>query len=606
MNQQRHIIKKQILELNLSSQAGAFELQNEVSRIYRHKVLPLIDHVLSQFSSSDIIYRINTLEIDLGNIDINNLEPELIDKIIEKIQQKLVEEIRLSTSNYTLSTQIQTHTNLNESSVLFPGIEALSDEIDKERGKNPAKFMDTTRSEVLSNQNKEVLEIDIFGYFIQTGMLPWWSERLSKQELEECCDRIITSSPNQIKSIIEQSFKDAKQLQRIIYQFSDATLLKIAGLFNADAVHLIADYNTNITQIFKQIEPTINITKVKLRLQKWQGIFLYLSSDDSTKLEEFRLIQANLLHIATSNGINYSEFINSLAVQINYLNKQGIYIKSKLPEILETIKFDNQNKQFIGEQKVNFLLNELQEISLNIQLSLQYKQQINQLIDELKVLINEIKNPALAQSQVNQKNSLNQFFHIAQTLKNKIKKNTNYNQNRFTNAINTFSESDEIYIYNAGLILLWPFINRFFVKLGLVQENIFINIISAERAALVLQYLVDASTEASEHVFPLNKVLCGIDLFALIDTHLDITQQEQVESESLLAAVIQNWSILKNTSIEGFRKAFLQRTGILRVRDGGWLLQVERETYDILLDRISWSIRVIKLPWMDNILYVEW
>ncbi|NEQ10531.1 MAG: hypothetical protein F6K37_32815, partial [Moorea sp. SIO4E2] len=88
MNQQRHIIKKQIIELNLSSQQGAFELQNEVSRIYRHKVLPLIDNLLSQFSDLDTIHRINTLEIDLGNIDINNLEQELIDKILEQIQQQ--------------------------------------------------------------------------------------------------------------------------------------------------------------------------------------------------------------------------------------------------------------------------------------------------------------------------------------------------------------------------------------------------------------------------------------------------------------------------------------------------------------------------------------
>lgn len=590
MNQQRHIIKKQVIELNLSSQEGAFELQREVSRIYRHKILPLIDHVLSQFISSDTIYRINTLEIDLGNIDINNLEQELIDKIIEKFQQHLSDQIRLSTAG--LSLLIQPKINLDQPSILLPTIESVSDKIGGE----------TSKSQV-----KEASQLDIFNCFIQTGMLPWWSERLSKQELEECCDRIITNSPNHIKYIIEQSFKNPNQLQRIIYQLSDAILLKIAGLFNADAVQLIANYNTDITPIFQQIEPIINITEAKLRLHKWQGIFLYLSLDDGIKLEQSRLIQANLLHITTSNRINYFEFINSLSVQINYRSKQGIYIKSKLPEILEEIKSDNQGKEFVREQeKANLLVNELHQLSINIHLSLQYKQQINQLINELKALINEIKNSTLVQSQANQTNHLNQIFQIAQTLKTKIGKNTNYNQITFANAVNPFSGSDDIYISNAGLILLWPFINRFFVKLGLIQEKIFINIISAERSALVLQYLVDASTEGSEHIFPLNKILCSIDLFAPINTHLDITEQEKVESESLLAAVIQNWSILKNTSIEGFRKAFLQRNGILRVRDGAWLLQIEHETYDVLLDRIPWSIQVIKLPWMDKILYVEW
>ncbi|NEQ81580.1 MAG: hypothetical protein F6K26_15380 [Moorea sp. SIO2I5] len=154
--------------------------------------------------------------------------------------------------------------------------------------------------------------------------------------------------------------------------------------------------------------------------------------------------------------------------------------------------------------------------------------------------------------------------------------------------------------------MLWPFLTRFFVTIGLLQNKIFINTTSAERAALLLQYLVDNSTEIPEHILPLHKILCGIYLLEPIDTNLEITEQERAECEKLLSAVIQNWSILKNTSIEGFRRAFLQRNGIVRIRDGSWLLQVERETYDILLDRIPWSIRVVKLPWMDNILYVEW
>ncbi|PHK24930.1 hypothetical protein VF12_37205, partial [Nostoc linckia z15] len=64
MSQQQHSIKKQIIEINLSSQTDAFELQNEISRIYHHKFIPLIDNLLSQFSSSEIIYQINQLEID--------------------------------------------------------------------------------------------------------------------------------------------------------------------------------------------------------------------------------------------------------------------------------------------------------------------------------------------------------------------------------------------------------------------------------------------------------------------------------------------------------------------------------------------------------------
>lgn len=613
MNQQRHLIKKQVIELNLSSQKGAFELQNELSRIYRYKVIDLIDNVLSEFSSSDIIYRINTLELNLGNIDINNLEEEFINKIIEQFRQQLTENIHLSTSSF--STETKSNINLRESSRLVPRTAVLSSGAGGHKAENPLenqvksvdvtwyeKSFDRNQNRVTETTDKEALKLDIFSYFIETGMLPWWSKKLSKQELEECCDRLITNSPNKIKCFLDQNFKNINQLQRLIYQFSDEILLKIVKLFTPDLVQFIADYNTDTKLIFQRLEQTKNIPEAKLRLDKWQGIFFSLSSDSNIQLNKLKLIQENLLHITTSNGINYSELLNTIVAKVNYLIREGQHFNSTLIKILTEIQTTSEETQFFREDKqANILFSELQKLSVNTQISAQFTHQINQLKNELKILLNEIKNSATTQTT-----RLNQLSQITQTLKTKIHQETNYQQSTLLNGVNTFSQSDEIYIYNAGLILLWPFLNRFLTKIGLVANNLFINKISAERASLLLQYLVEDSTESSEQIFPLNKILCGIDLLEPINTNLEITTEEQAECENLLSAVIQNWSILKNTSIEGFRKAFLRRNGILRVHNDGWLLQVERETYDILLDRIPWNIQVIKLPWMENILHIEW
>ena len=665
--QQRHIIKKLIIELNLSSQEGAFELQNEVSRIYRHKVLPLIDDLLSQFSDSDTIHRVNSLEINLGNIDINNLEQELIEKIIEEIQQQL--EDKFSSQTEILTTTVN-QTDISPSSEKYVG---------NSNNFSSQKYHDFKNLQTSDVENNRASQLEIFSYFLQTGTLPWWTENFSKQELEEFGDRLITNSPDGVKSIILESLKNAKQLQRLIYQFSDAILLKIVGLFSTDLVKFIADYNTDIKYLFKQLEETKNIPEAKLRLEKWQGILLNLSSEGNTKVDKLRLIPANLLHIATSNGINYLDFFNNVVTKIEHLIREGNKFQSTLPEILDNLKFPQQDTDFIREkeqakllsrewqklsrtrqispeaqQQINqilqilqtlttqtqeqlnyyqsttpeiienikipnqitqfirfeeqakLLLRELQQLSRNRQISPEDKQQINQLNHQIEILLNHINNLAPVENQFNLITRLNQLLQIAQTLTTKIQQELNFNQSQFSNYVDNFSDSDEIYIRNAGLILLWPFLNRFFVKIGLVQNNIFINIISAQRAALLLQYLIDNSTEIPEHILPLNKILCGIDLLEPIDTNLKITEPERAECENLLSAVIQNWSILKNTSVEGLRKAFLQRNSILRIRDGSWLLQVERESYDILLDKIPWSIGVIKLPWMDNILYVEW
>ncbi|NEO65983.1 MAG: hypothetical protein F6J98_38580, partial [Moorea sp. SIO4G2] len=171
-------------------------------------------------------------------------------------------------------------------------------------------------------------QLEIFSDFIQTGILP---ENFSKQELEDYCDRLITNSPNQVKSLVKLCLKNTKQLQRLIFQFSDSILLKIAGLFTGDSVQFIADYNTDIKPILEQLEQTRNIPAAKLRSERWQGLLFSISSDSKTQVDKFRLIQANLLHIATSNRINYPEFLKNIVAKIEHLVRQGKRFKSTLP-----------------------------------------------------------------------------------------------------------------------------------------------------------------------------------------------------------------------------------------------------------------------------------
>jgi hypothetical protein len=45
---------------------------------------------------------------------------------------------------------------------------------------------------------------------------------------------------------------------------------------------------------------------------------------------------------------------------------------------------------------------------------------------------------------------------------------------------------------------------------------------------------------------------------------------------------------------------------MLMREDGDWVLQVEANTADILLDQLPWGISMIKLPWMGMMLWVEW
>jgi hypothetical protein len=171
----------------------------------------------------------------------------------------------------------------------------------------------------------------------------------------------------------------------------------------------------------------------------------------------------------------------------------------------------------------------------------------------------------------------------------------------------SFSEADELQVGNAGLVILWPFLGHLFTRLGLLDEDRrFTDVAARQRAAGLLQVLATQDAAPPEYLLPLNKLLCGLDVSDLFEFGPPLLESEAQECENLLEAVIAQAPILHDMSADGFRGTFLLRPGLLSMRDGMWLLRVERETFDIVLGGFPWSWEWVKLPWMEAALRVEW
>jgi hypothetical protein len=161
-----------------------------------------------------------------------------------------------------------------------------------------------------------------------------------------------------------------------------------------------------------------------------------------------------------------------------------------------------------------------------------------------------------------------------------------------------------IYVENAGLVLLHPFLPRFFQGLGVAADD---RLLKPEKALALLHFLSTGRTDVPEYELVLPKVLCGLPIETVVGRSEPVTTSEQEEATALLEAVVQHWSALGNSSADALRGTFVFRPGkLIRRAAHEWLLQVEKRTVDILLDQIPWGISMIKLPWMTNLLWVEW
>lgn len=163
-----------------------------------------------------------------------------------------------------------------------------------------------------------------------------------------------------------------------------------------------------------------------------------------------------------------------------------------------------------------------------------------------------------------------------------------------------------IVVKNAGLVLLNSYIKMLFDRLKLTDGKTFTSTEAQLKAILYLQFLATGMTNTQEPMLAINKILCGVPLTTPINSEFEIAEADTQLVNDLITAAISHWPSIGNCSINGFRGNWLLRDGILVELEEKWEVTVERKAYDILIARSPFSFSVIKYPWMDKPLYVNW
>ena len=175
-------------------------------------------------------------------------------------------------------------------------------------------------------------------------------------------------------------------------------------------------------------------------------------------------------------------------------------------------------------------------------------------------------------------------------------------------AIKTSDKIDlkALYIKNAGLILAHPFLGDLFRRTNCIGEKNMLLPEKAQHAIHILHYLSTGQEQEMEYNLSFEKFLCGVPLNYPVKRRVKLSDQDKLECDDLLRSIIRHWPALKNTSAEGLRQMFFQRNGKLNLQKAPFKLYVERKIQDVLLDKLDWNISIVKLPWMTELLFVEW
>lgn len=204
--------------------------------------------------------------------------------------------------------------------------------------------------------------------------------------------------------------------------------------------------------------------------------------------------------------------------------------------------------------------------------------------------------------------------NFAKIFKHDVRSSDNFESNK--NSIESADEKNiltqedlisknELYAQNAGLILIHPFLKTFFEYCDLLDTKTH-QLLDPELCAHLLHYIATGKTNAPEYNMVFEKFLCNIPINQTVNRHIKLSHKHKTQAKNLIESVQHNWSPMKKSSIELLQNEFFQRAGKLAISNHDYTLTIERKTQDILLEKLGWGIGLIKLPWQEKFILVNW
>jgi hypothetical protein len=548
---QRHAIRRLIIEVTAPDAAMEKQIAPVISDFIQHQMTRLLEQSFDAATPANEMLCIDRLELDLGHLDHASLQHALAAQIEASLPMALEQARRARTQRMA-----------------------------EGRGGRP----DADAGPLL-----------LIGHFVATGALPWWSESRDREAIDRATQAALLGSPAALARTARGLSLNAAGMERWIAHLSDQTIARVVASLAPETETMQRD----LKQLLETAPIVSILTPARRRLIVWRAL-LHAAACGTTPA----FVENALTVLAEAGGTTLTVLLADLRAAAG--DGGSLSIASQLSALIA--KYDAIGGSHTGALEDAGLL---------------------ALMDSLAPLAAHLSDgrqlawaAALSALARTRRSGLT-ANHVAALLRPladaqliTIAEEHSYlgpfeQRDAAASAASppeAVEDDDSYVVASGGVCLLWPFLPRFFGRLGLLNagETAFVSLTACHRAALLLHYLATDERDAPDYALLLPRALCGLTPSGPHYPVASITGAEAAEALQLLEAAIAHASCLGAISPDGFRGAFLVRDGILGVRDGAWLLRLERHAADILLDRLPWTMQWLKLPWMQAAMRVEW
>ena len=299
----QHLIHRTLFDLRLSTAKDATDKQHQAAQLFHTNLVKVMEEVFDEYVPNDRNWRFDKLEIDLGDLDLNDNE----------------------------SWQIALRERLTSTLLDFKKTEKTGKPL-------------------------SISDLESFIYFLKTGRLPWWSSASLAFDPSEKLIMLVKQEPERLRQALKAIYTEGGVLERLVQQCSEKSLKTVMDTYTrnpkslVDMGEIVLKALLSFTKQVKNDTPSVasisseTLIILKKQLPKFYFHAVLVSNTEGGQIEAFWQQIINFL----KQYDNFSAFM--LYFKKHYLPKMG---NKRRIDITHAIDEKGDFKVIVGENQTD-------------------------------------------------------------------------------------------------------------------------------------------------------------------------------------------------------------------------------------------------------------
>jgi hypothetical protein len=290
-----HIISSLNWNTSFDRKEMASELQERLSNWSKTGMQKQFTDIFDRICPPEQTWRIQSLELDLGAIDYNEMETELSLRLRAQVLEKLIDMVIYATKS----------------------------------GQNNIEILDEVSTQIGMLQN-----------FLLTGLLPWNYKMHDGSVNQMMVYQLGHNKKNIIRMLRDTATSHENVRKRMAWQFREAVISRIIEGLEPNNHSQITEFSDNLVNIQKK-ESVIQSGMADFKKNLWLWIFNYLLTERGTIYNKVAFMKSSIRQMANHYNIAYDELLNLIQLAVNRIDERT-NIK---PDFILTLKELTKEKQ---------------------------------------------------------------------------------------------------------------------------------------------------------------------------------------------------------------------------------------------------------------------